>query len=294
MQPLVSVGVPTFNRPEKLKKALEALINQSYRNIEIIISDNCSDNTLVTEVIEDYKARDKRITSYSQRQNIGILNNFKFVLEKASGSYFMWAADDDERVETNIEELVSIIGSYSGAFSNYAIKYEKSGKIEHIRINNSAKGPDKYIQAINFLRERIPSMFYGLYRTEDIRWFIGTKNSFDWFDCYLILKIILLYDGFAFSDLELYTAGVQGTDYEYKPMSPNSKRIFDYGPYFYNSAKVILKARIGIRQKFKLLQSLVEVNFNSFLKTETTRKNYKFYLFLHRVIRWFKPIRKSN
>jgi len=39
-QPLVTVGVPTYNRPKGLKRALNSLVNQTYQNLEIIVSDN--------------------------------------------------------------------------------------------------------------------------------------------------------------------------------------------------------------------------------------------------------------
>ncbi|MBU4370171.1 glycosyltransferase [Patescibacteria group bacterium] len=43
-QQLVSVGIPTYNRPESLRRTLECITSQTYKNLEIIISDNCSPN----------------------------------------------------------------------------------------------------------------------------------------------------------------------------------------------------------------------------------------------------------
>jgi glycosyltransferase involved in cell wall biosynthesis len=286
--PLVSVGIPTYNRPEGLRKTLEKMTNQTYKNLQIIVADNCSENEEVKLIGEEFQRNDARVTYFRHNRNTGALN-FQFTLEKAKGTFFMWAADDDDRTLTIIEELLAIIGNHSAAFSNYAVKYEENGIIENITIKNCAKGENKYVQARNFLQERIPSMIYGLYRTDDIRWFVKTKNLFDWFDCYLISKTILLYNGYAFSDKELYTAGIKGTDYEYKPMNPNSKRIFTYHPYFLNSAKDIFKAKISIVQKLKLMIYLMEVNFRSFLKTEKIRRNYKYYVFIHRVISRLSP-----
>ena len=53
--PLVSIGVPTYNRPFGLKKTLECLVNQTYSNIEIIISDNCSTNPDVEKVVNEFR-----------------------------------------------------------------------------------------------------------------------------------------------------------------------------------------------------------------------------------------------
>ena len=50
---LVSIGLPTYNRPENLEKALKCITNQTYKNIEIIVSDNASPNYKVQEIVEN-------------------------------------------------------------------------------------------------------------------------------------------------------------------------------------------------------------------------------------------------
>ena len=93
---LVSVGIPTYNRPQGLRLALECVTLQTYKNLEIIISDNFSTNPEVELVIKEYKDKDQRIRYFRNSENIGATKNFDLVLEKATGKYFMWAADDDE------------------------------------------------------------------------------------------------------------------------------------------------------------------------------------------------------
>ncbi len=106
-QPLVSVGVPTYNRPKGLRRTLECITKQTYKNLEIIISDNCSTDSDVQRIIIEYKANDNRIKYYQQTENNGVLFNFSFVLKKATGEYFMWAADDDEWDKTFIEKCLN-------------------------------------------------------------------------------------------------------------------------------------------------------------------------------------------
>lgn len=95
-EPLISIGVPTYNRPESLFKTLNAIVNQSYLNLEIIVSDNCSPDPVVQNIINEFVQKDSRVINYTQSHNIGPFENFNFVLTKASGAYFMWAADDDQ------------------------------------------------------------------------------------------------------------------------------------------------------------------------------------------------------
>jgi glycosyltransferase involved in cell wall biosynthesis len=91
--PLVSIGIPTYNRAGSyLKQAIESARSQTYPNIEIIISDNCSSDD-TEEVVGSFS--DSRIRYYRQEINIGPNNNFNFCLNQARGDYFLLFQDDD-------------------------------------------------------------------------------------------------------------------------------------------------------------------------------------------------------
>lgn len=91
--PLISIGIPTYNRAGSyLKGAIECVLKQTYQNLELIISDNCStDNT--EELIRTFS--DKRIKYIRQNKNIGPQNNFNYCLEQATGDYFLLLHSDD-------------------------------------------------------------------------------------------------------------------------------------------------------------------------------------------------------
>jgi len=287
--PLVSIGIPTYNRPEGLRRTLLAITRQTYPNLEIIVSDNNSENENVQIVLGEFAKNDPRIIAYRQAVNSGGYPNFKFVLEKATGQYFMWAADDDEWNERFIEEMLAIIGDHSAAFCNFAVKYRQTHTFQHIKVGQNPPGATRYEQAKNFLESRIPSMFYSLYKTEDIKWVAATTRIFDWFDCYSILKIILLFNGFAVADKELYIAGISQPTYQYKPVKASSKRVFSYSLYFRKSTGVILRSGLPFKEKLQLLNTLIQINFKTFLEIEKKRKSYKFYSFLYRVYNWISP-----
>lgn len=107
--PLVSVGLPTYNRPVGLKKCLEYLLQQTYTNIEIIISDNCSTDPEVQQIILQHAARDSRIKHFRQQENIGLENNFNFLYAQSSAPYFMWMSDDDYFEANYIEECIRFL-----------------------------------------------------------------------------------------------------------------------------------------------------------------------------------------
>lgn len=100
------MGIPTYNNPDGLRKVLACITAQSYQNLEIIVSDNCSTHPEILEIANGFRDIDPRIKVYRQSENIGADNNFIFVKERATGKYFMWAQDDDGWSRRFIENLV--------------------------------------------------------------------------------------------------------------------------------------------------------------------------------------------
>jgi glycosyltransferase involved in cell wall biosynthesis len=105
----VSVGIPAYNRPEGVSRTLECMTNQSHANLEVIVSDNCSPDGRVTEVLHEWSKKDRRISVYRQPANRGAFDNFRFLLKKASGEFFMWAADDDAWQPFFVKGLVELL-----------------------------------------------------------------------------------------------------------------------------------------------------------------------------------------
>jgi glycosyltransferase involved in cell wall biosynthesis len=108
LMPLVSIGLPTYNRVDTLRKSIVSALNQSYKNIEIIISDNASTDE-TERVCREYAATDPRITYIRQSNNIGPTPNFLAVLERSRGEYFMWLCDDDWIDDTYVEQCTSLL-----------------------------------------------------------------------------------------------------------------------------------------------------------------------------------------
>lgn len=92
--PLVTIGIPTYNRAAALRRAIASALSQDYPTIEVLISDNAStDGT--REICEEFCRADPRVTYVRQPSNRGARANFAEVLDRASGEYFMWLGDDD-------------------------------------------------------------------------------------------------------------------------------------------------------------------------------------------------------
>jgi len=92
--PLVSVGIPTYNRVGMLQRAVESVLTQDYPSVEVVISDNAStDGTRAW--CEDLCRRDNRIRYVHQQANIGLVANYAEVLKHSHGALYMAFADDD-------------------------------------------------------------------------------------------------------------------------------------------------------------------------------------------------------
>jgi glycosyltransferase involved in cell wall biosynthesis len=124
---VVSIGIPTYNRPDALRRILSIAVSQTYPHLEIIVSDNASSDYRVKEVVEEFIKKDARIKFYQQEHNKGLLYNTEFVLKQAMGEYFTWFSDDDWRSPEFVETLVKELEQnpqVNFAFCDYHEVYE--------------------------------------------------------------------------------------------------------------------------------------------------------------------------
>lgn len=106
--PLVSVGLPIYNEERFIRATLSALVNQSYPNLEIIVSNNAStDNT--AEICKQYAEQNSVIKLFENEQNLGVSENSRIVLRKSTGKYFMWASGHDLWDAKFIESAVACL-----------------------------------------------------------------------------------------------------------------------------------------------------------------------------------------
>ena len=108
--PLVSILIPTYNRENLIKDAIESALNQTYKNIEIIIVDNKSiDNTW--QVIKSYEGKDSRIKAFQNKKNIGPVLNWKECVSFSKGSFVKFLFSDDYISENYIEQGMKLFDS---------------------------------------------------------------------------------------------------------------------------------------------------------------------------------------
>ena len=109
MNPLVSIIVPVYKVEKYLDECVESLVNQTFRNIEIILVDDGSPDNC-PKICDDWVARDDRI-KVIHKSNSGVSSARNEGLKVACGEW-IWFVDSDDTVEmTAIEELVKYTNS---------------------------------------------------------------------------------------------------------------------------------------------------------------------------------------
>ena len=112
MQPLVSVCIPAYNNAAYIKETIDAILHQTYKNLELVICDDKStdDTIAVIEAIDD-----ARIRLYKNEQNLGMSGNWNNCLSKCTGEYIKLICADDLLTENALELEVKALEEHPEA-----------------------------------------------------------------------------------------------------------------------------------------------------------------------------------
>lgn len=104
----VDVLLATYNGEKYVAEQIESILNQNYKNINLIISDDCSKDR-TQDILKEYSQKDERIKIYFQEKNLGIVKNIEFLLKQVESPLYMLADQDDywlpEKIEKSVETL---------------------------------------------------------------------------------------------------------------------------------------------------------------------------------------------
>lgn len=92
--PLVTIGIPVFQKEHQLRATLDSALAQTHGNLEIVLADNGSTDATAA-MCREYAARDARVRFVQNRTNLGSRRNFNLVFELAHGEYFVWGRGHD-------------------------------------------------------------------------------------------------------------------------------------------------------------------------------------------------------
>jgi glycosyltransferase involved in cell wall biosynthesis len=122
-QKLVSIAMATYNGAKFLSRQLDSIYAQTYRPLEVVVTDDCSDDETLT-ILEEYRSRHGlRVVSNPTR--LGFMKNFEKAISLCSGEYIALSTQDDIWLPHKIERLVSSIGKTSLICSDVSLIDER-------------------------------------------------------------------------------------------------------------------------------------------------------------------------
>ena len=192
--PKLTIGMPVYNGELFIKKAIESILDQTFTDFELIISNNSSTDS-TEKICQDFIDKDNRIQIHTQKKNIGIHRNFNFLLSKAKGEYFAWAAVDDyldnDFMEKNLKILesdksvVSSVGKIipygvdsldidstlvdTSVFPKFLKNFIKSGRRRKMIDAGPISGNMNYKIRTFFKITKSLGRWYGVHRTEQLK-----------------------------------------------------------------------------------------------------------------------------
>jgi glycosyltransferase involved in cell wall biosynthesis len=223
--PRVSIGMPVYNAQRYLEGTLDSILAQSFRDFELIISDNGSTDR--TEAIcRDYASRDSRISYFRHEENRGAGWNFQYVFHRARGEYFKWNAYDDRLGPQFLEKCVALLDRTPEAVLAFT---------KYVDVDANGKASDTLSPVAMWLprpherfRELMPYHncveIFGLMRLAVLRQTPGSA-AYAAADKVLIVELAL-HGVFAEVPEVLFFQGWQGENMEFKYPNPRDQHIW--------------------------------------------------------------------
>ena len=102
----IDILLATYNGQEFLREQIDSILNQSYQDFNFIISDDSSEDETY-KILKEYEKKDSRIRLFRQEKNLGLIQNFEFLLKQVTSDYFMFSDQDDIWKENKIEKSIN-------------------------------------------------------------------------------------------------------------------------------------------------------------------------------------------
>jgi glycosyltransferase involved in cell wall biosynthesis len=265
--PLISIGVPVRNSERTIRQSLNSLVNQTYPNLEIIVSDNAStDNTLM--IVREFSSRCDSIRIFMQPLDIGPTANFAFVLEESKGEYFAWNAGDD------LKSKDFIMSNYINLKQNKnSIASISTTIFEGDAYSNKSRGPNpllgspmQRIQSFFSQADASHGLFYSLFRTQQLKQCTFIPEIFLGWDWGIVLFMASLGD-FSKTETEYTILGRKGISLSgrkdvYRLYGVTGLK--NFFPFFVLTKYVIeISKHYQFNDRLKIIQLLAKLNFKT-------------------------------
>ncbi len=187
MKPLVSIIIPVYNSEELISETINSVLQQKYKNWEMIMVDDFSDDNSI-EIIKEYQQKDERIKLIRLDNNQGVANARNIGLKYAKGKYIAFLDSDDIWISEKLEKQVIFMldNNIEFSFTEYRHFYKFADELEK-KINIPSIVDYRTLLRGNVIgcltvmidREKIPNIYMPKQRHEDyITWLAILKQGF--------------------------------------------------------------------------------------------------------------------
>lgn len=287
---LVTIIIPVYNRKNLVHKAIEAAINQTYRNIEIIIGDNCS-NDGTWDVLKEYSKKDHRISIFRNETNIGPVKNWHKCLNRSNGKFVKLLFSDDWIDLDFIEKTLPLFSNQKSiGFVITTTNIYLNNKIYNVyNVKNSRTiVPSSYFIFKQLFRNNMPvSPGCALFRKSDVDKFLYTEIEnpigIDFalngagIDLLLYLELCNQYEYFGYSNSTYshFNAGTDSLTY-----SSNLEDAYLYSKiYFVNLHPSVFRLPFKIKLFFKNKKKSLLINGSNL--------NFSIFTFIKYVFKYY-------
>lgn len=194
----VSVIMPSYNGEKFIKESVFSVLNQTHKNVELIVVDDCSSDSSY-DLVKSIK--DDRIFLYRNETNRGAAYSRNFAIAHATGDYIAFLDGDDIWKEDKLEKQLKFMtdNSYDFSYTNYEWINSNSEKLGIIRtgpkkVTNRMLRKSDYIGCLTVMYRR--TIFPDLCIPNDIKkrndyalWLLLSERA----DCYLLDEVLALY-----------------------------------------------------------------------------------------------------
>ena len=108
MEEQIDILLASYNGKKYIEAQISSILNQTYKNIKLIISDDCSTDGTI-DILKKYAQKDNRIQLYLQEKNLGVVKNIEFLLKNVTNNLYMLSDQDDVWLPEKIEKSVKYL-----------------------------------------------------------------------------------------------------------------------------------------------------------------------------------------
>lgn len=103
---MISIALASYNGEKYISEQIDSILSQTIQDFELIVCDDCSKDS-TWSILEEYKAKDKRIKIYKNEHNLGFKKNFERAISLCSGDYIAFSDQDDIWMPEHLELLLN-------------------------------------------------------------------------------------------------------------------------------------------------------------------------------------------